>query len=99
MAKEQYFKITEVVEYFSIKKTLIIQSIEQKWIDPADPETQKLDREDIARINLIQELQDDMGVNDEAVPIILHLVDQINYLRLKMETQKANVKIKNDFKP
>ena len=89
MAKQQYYKITEVVEYFSINKTLITHRIEQEWIDPVDPETQKLDQEDISRINFIQELQEHMGVNDEAVPIILHLVDQINVLRLKIESQKT----------
>ena len=89
MAKQQYYKITEVVEFFSINKTLITQCIEQKWIDPVDPKTQKLDQEDISRINFIQELQNLMGVNDEAIPIILDLVDQINVLRLKIESQKT----------
>ena len=89
MVKQQYYKITEVVEYYSINKTFITQCIEEKWIDPVDPETQKLDQEDISRINFIQELQEHMGVNDEAVPIILDLVDQINYLRLKLERQKT----------
>ena len=84
MTREQFYEITEVVEFFSVKKILITQCIEQKWIDPADPETQKLDQEDISRINFIQELKERMGVNDEAVPIILHLVDQIHCLRLKM---------------
>jgi len=87
MAKEQFYKITEVIEFFSVNKLLITQCIEQKWIDPADRESQKLDQEDIARIKLIQDLQDHMGVNDEAIPIILHLVDQINYLRLKIKTE------------
>ena len=89
MIKEQFYRITEVVETFSIQKTVIIQCIEQKWIDPADPENEKLDQEDISRIKFIQELQENMGVNDDAIPIILHLVDQIHYLRLKLERQKS----------
>jgi chaperone modulatory protein CbpM len=36
---------------------------------------------DLARVQLIVDLKEDMGVNDEGVPIILDLVDQINGLR------------------
>lgn len=42
-----------------------------------------LDEEDIARARLIWELQKEFGVNDEAVPIILHLIDQLNRIHLE----------------
>ena len=36
---------------------------------------------DLARSRLIQDLTDDLGVNDEGVPIILGLIDQLHGLR------------------
>ena len=36
---------------------------------------------DIARAQLIHDLRQDLGVNDEAVPIILDLLDQMHGLR------------------
>jgi len=89
MPKKQSYDITEVTEIFSIRETLILQCIEHKWIEPVDPKAKKLDQEDISRLNFIQDLQEGMGVNDEAVPIILHLVDQIHYLRLKIEEEET----------
>lgn len=42
-----------------------------------------LDEEDLARAKLIRELQEVFGVNDEAIPIILHLLDQLYFLKLR----------------
>jgi chaperone modulatory protein CbpM len=36
---------------------------------------------DIARTRLIQDLTGDLGVNDEGIPIILGLIDQLHGLR------------------
>jgi chaperone modulatory protein CbpM len=36
---------------------------------------------DLARAQLIGDLRSDLGVNDEAVPIVLDLIDQIHGLR------------------
>ena len=60
----------------------MVALIEREWVSPAAPDS--LDEEDIARIHLIQELRIDFGANDEAIPIILHLMDQLYYLRLQM---------------
>lgn len=51
-------------------------------MQPTDPINLLLDEEDLARIMLIKELQENLGVNDEGVPIILYLVDQLHHLRL-----------------
>jgi chaperone modulatory protein CbpM len=37
--------------------------------------------EDIRRAHLIVELQRDFGVNDDAIPIILHLIDQLHAMQ------------------
>jgi chaperone modulatory protein CbpM len=36
---------------------------------------------DLARANLIRELKDNMGVNNEGLGVILHLLDQMHSLR------------------
>ena len=65
---------------------IITRFIEEEWILPVDQtETPFLDSEDMARIKLIWELTNDFGVNDEAMPIILHLLDQLNRMHLELE--------------
>jgi chaperone modulatory protein CbpM len=63
---------------------VIVRFVSYKWIVPADWEHEILDEEDVARARLIWELQNDLGVNDAAVPVILHLVDQLNCLYGKL---------------
>jgi len=72
-------KIDDVAASYGISTDIIIGFIHEKWICPIDKPLLMLDEEDIARINLINELRDDFGVNDEAISIILHLIDQLNY--------------------
>ncbi len=36
---------------------------------------------DLARANLIRDLKHNMGVNDEGLDVILHLIDQMHGLR------------------
>lgn len=70
----------EVSEICNIPAEVIIHFIEEEWIHPIDIELNMLDDEDVCRILLIQDLKDKFGVNDEAVPVILHLVDQLNLM-------------------
>lgn len=63
---------------------MVTSWIECSWITPASPTKKELDQEDLARIRLIHQLRKDMGVNDEAIPIILELLDQICYLHNEM---------------
>lgn len=39
---------------------------------------------DVARVRLIRELRDDMQVNEEALPVVLSLLDQVYDLRRRM---------------
>lgn len=73
--------IQEVCRDLELGEEIILHFIEEEWIVPFDEEHMILDEEDMARIHLIHELQEDLGVNDEAVPIILNLLDQLNLLR------------------
>jgi chaperone modulatory protein CbpM len=56
------------------------------WITPAQEGGRDVFQDiDIARLRLIRDLRRDMGVNDEAVPVILNLVDQVNQLRAEID--------------
>jgi chaperone modulatory protein CbpM len=46
---------------------------------------------DVARAHLIQDLKADLGVNDEGVDVILHLVDQLHGLRRAMAQLHENM--------
>jgi chaperone modulatory protein CbpM len=60
--------------------------IEAGWISPATAADRQADLSemDIARAQLICDLKDDMGVNDEGVEVILDLLDQLYGLRRAM---------------
>ena len=81
-------RIEEVCRCFNIEEDLIIRFVNEEWVYPKESEQLGFDEEDLARIHLIQELREEFGVNDEAVPIILHLVDQLN--RIQFEMRKKN---------
>ena len=40
---------------------------------------------DLARAQLIRDLREDLGVNDEGISVILHLLDQVHGLRRSMQ--------------
>ena len=77
-------KLLEVAQLFNINQEVIIQFINEEWIEPLDLSNLILDEDDLARIQLILELQEQLGVNNESVPIILHLIDQLNHLHLAL---------------
>lgn len=72
--------IDEVSLLCGVSTHTIIHFIEEEWITPIDRELSMLDEEDVCRILLIHDLQEKFGVNDEGVPLILHLIDQLNFI-------------------
>ena len=72
--------LSEVSLICEIPTENIIHFIEEEWVNPIDVELKMLDEEDVCRILLILDLKNKFGVNDEAVPIILHLIDQLNFI-------------------
>jgi chaperone modulatory protein CbpM len=65
--------------------------IEEEWLIPSGSSAElSFSDIDIARVRLIRELQVDFGVNDEAVGVILNLVDQLYGMRRTlMELRQA----------
>ena len=56
--------------------------VDEGWLAPSRPTGKWTFSEiDLARTRLIQDLTRDLGVNDEGIPIILSLVDQLLGLR------------------
>lgn len=81
-------RIEEVCHDMEMEQEIILHFIQEEWVTPYDQEAMIFDDEDLSRIQLIQELQHDLGVNDEAVPIILNLIDQLNLLRSHLKKLK-----------
>lgn len=61
----------------------ITHYIQEEWISPF--EDNGLDDEDVTRIRLIHELMEDLGINEEAVPVVLHLIDEIHVLQSRVK--------------
>ncbi|AUX78587.1 chaperone modulator CbpM [Sinorhizobium fredii] len=78
----------QVLELFrTLTARQLRQWVRRGWIVPSQVATAPLfDDVDIARIRLVCELRDDMNVNDDAVPIILALLDQLYGLRRELRT-------------
>ena len=56
--------------------------VREAWICPArTADEQKFTEMDLARARLIHDLKHNMGVNDEGLDVILHLIDQMHGLR------------------
>ena len=57
--------------------------IEAGWLCPGQPaaDWRRLSEADLARAQLICDLEDDLGVNPEGIEVILDLLDQIYGMR------------------
>lgn len=72
----------EFIDRAHINPQILEAWLEEEWLLPdaasADMEFSDID---IARAQLILDLKERLGVNDEGVGVILHLVDQVHGLR------------------
>ena len=84
MKDKNIYKITEIMELYEINEVFIYECLEREWIVPSDAENRRLDEEDVARILLIKDLKEVFGVNDESIPVILHLIDEIHWLKSRL---------------
>jgi chaperone modulatory protein CbpM len=66
--------------------------IEAGWVTPRQhPVGRDFSELDLARVQLICDLKDELGINDEAVPVILDLLDQIYGMRRALRELLAAV--------
>jgi len=74
-----------ILEIDGVSESDIRVWIEYGWVRPARGESDfAFSDVDIARISLIADLRLRMDVNDEAVPVVLDLMDQIYGLRREL---------------
>jgi chaperone modulatory protein CbpM len=78
------FNISDAASECKITPEQVQEFINYDWIRPLDPENLVLDEEDLSRIELIEELKGRLGVNDESISIILHLINQLKLLHQKI---------------
>jgi len=77
------------IEEFLIRARLERNSLQAwiaaGWLVPPQTEPELMFSDvDLARAQLIRDLREDLGVNDEGVSVILHLLDQMHGLRRTM---------------
>ena len=71
-------------------------SVEQRWLIPAAGAAERDFTEvDVARARLINDLKHNMGVNDEGLDVILHLIDQMHGLRRALAQALASMRERN----
>lgn len=75
--KIRRYSLVEASEEVGVGESFVVHCVRARWVRPGDPAEEALDELDLARLRLIATLQRDFGVNDEAVPVILHLLDQL----------------------
>jgi chaperone modulatory protein CbpM len=76
--------VDEFVVKIHIERRIVEGWITAGWLMPQrDPEL-AFSEVDLARAQLIRELKEDFGVNDEGISLILHLLDQVHGLRRSM---------------
>ena len=74
--------LEDILARTQLERGQLVAWIEEGWIAPVkDNDRFLFDEIDAARVNFICELMRDMSIGEEAVPVVLSLVDQLNALR------------------
>ncbi len=82
----------EFVQRAHIDETTLEVWIRESWICPDCTAPQRAYSEmDVARAGLIHDLKHNMGVNDEGLDVILHLIDQMHGLRRALAEALASM--------
>ena len=57
------------------------------WVDPTGTKGEfQFQEVDVARLDLIRQLKNDMAVNNAAIPIVLSLIDQLHGVRYELRS-------------
>jgi len=83
----------KVIAEVEIEGTVLTAWIERKWVMPIKQDgVYHFDDADLARARLIAELHRDLEVNDEAMPVVLRLLDQVYSLRKALSDLNQAIK-------
>ena len=85
MRRENLLELREAAERCGLRPEVIERFIAFAWVQPRDSDQGLLDERDLSRTRLIWQLQEDLGVNDAGVDVILELVDQLHFLTAAVE--------------
>jgi chaperone modulatory protein CbpM len=67
--------------------------IREEWLLPSSAAAERAFTEmDVARARLVHDLRHNMGVNDEGLGVILHLIDQMHGLRRALAEALASMR-------
>ncbi len=76
------FTEREFLERARLDQRTLSVWIKEEWVIPGGgADAPAFTDMDLARANLIRDLKDKMGVNDEGLGVVLHLLDQMHALR------------------
>ena len=74
-----------LIRYGGLERRELVRWVESRWVLPeARGETWVFHEVDVARVELIIEIRRDFAVDDEAMPLVLNLLDQVYSLRRQM---------------
>lgn len=82
----------QVVAEMEVSERDVTLWIKQSWVLPVEEDGELMfDEVDRARIQLIVELRRDLEVNDEAIPVVLRLLDQVYGLRRTLDELRQGI--------
>jgi chaperone modulatory protein CbpM len=79
-------RLTAVVALFTdLPEAELVAWTERGWVRPVEaPSGLEFDEIDIARVRLIHDLRSAMQIEDETIPVVLSLLDQVHDLRAEL---------------
>jgi chaperone modulatory protein CbpM len=80
-------RLTAVVALFpDLRESELLAWVERGWVHPQPGETDwEFQDIDVARVRLIRDLRRDLAVQEEMMPLVLSLLDQLYALRGQMQ--------------
>ncbi len=86
------FSFDDILERARIERHVLTAWIEEGWVTPArDGDSYAFEDADAARVGFIVELTRELDIGEEAVPVVLSLVDQLNVLHVTFRRVAAAV--------
>jgi len=85
-------RIEEFLVRVRVERHVVETWVAAGWLVPPQTEPELMFSDvDLARAQLIRDLHEDLGVNDEGISVVLHLVDQVHGLRRSMQALVAEM--------
>ena len=77
----------EILGHCRVERVQLTMWVERRWVRPAQTPTGfEFDAVDEARVALIKELHDDLNLEEEALDLVLSLLDQLYAARRMLRT-------------